>query len=225
MAPALEPMVGRYVRLEIEGVAASPLFRGGGPRHPAGLPAHCRRRQSPVSPSARRSRDHAPLPRARVRPAVARQVDAARRLGARRVPAHDAVLHRRDPRLLRGHGARQAGRHGLLDRRAHRAQSRDRACRGVPRPDRARGRRLPAAVVRHELAAPARRPWRRGLRRAGLRPDRAAQPAGQPPRDAVDVHAGRPRRVQRRSVFLSRRRRPAREGEGRSTRRSARSTC
>ena len=59
MAPALEPMVGRYLRLEIDGVAASHLFRGGRPGHPAGLPAHRRRRQSPVPPSAGRSRDHA----------------------------------------------------------------------------------------------------------------------------------------------------------------------
>ena len=47
----------------------------------------------------------------------------------------------------------------------------------IPRADRARGRRFPGAVVRHGLAQPPRRPWRRSLRRAGLRPDRAAEPA------------------------------------------------
>ena len=178
MAPALEPMIGRYLRTRDRRRPSPPLLRGGRPGHPAGLPAHRRRRQPAVPPSAGRSRDHAALPRAGLRHAVARQVDAARRLAGGRVPADDGVLHGRHPRLLPCPGARQAGGHGLLDRRAHRAQPRDRARRRIPRPDRARGRRLPAALVRHGVAAPARRSWRRGLRRAGLGPDRAAQPAG-----------------------------------------------
>jgi len=85
------------------------LFRGSGTRHPAGLPPHRRRRQSSVPPPAGRCRGDEPLPRAGLRPAVARQVDAARRLGARRVPADDAVVHGGDPRLLPGAGTRQAG--------------------------------------------------------------------------------------------------------------------
>ncbi len=36
--------------------------------------------------------------------------------------------------------ARQASRDGMLDRRPHRPQSRDRSCRRIPRADRARGR-------------------------------------------------------------------------------------
>ena len=178
MAPALEPMVGRYLRLEIDGVPHRLYFEEAGQAHSAGLPAHGRRRRSPVPPPAGRSRDHARA--SACWPSTCRGTASRRRptAGRGRVSADDGVLHGGHPRLLPGHGARQAGGHGLLDRRAHRAQPRDRACRGVPRPDRARGRRLPAALVRHGLAAPAGRAWRRGLRRAGLRPDRAAQPAG-----------------------------------------------
>ena len=225
MAPELEPMVGRYVRLEIEGVPHRLYFEEAG----EGIPLVC------LHTAGADNRQYRHL---LADPEVTQRF---------RVLAFDMPWHgkstppdgweRGEYRLTTqsytaairafctAHGARQAGRDGLLDRRPHRAQSRDRACRGVPRPDRARGRRLPAALVRHRLAAPARRAWRRGLRRAGLRPDRAAEPAGQPPRDAVDVHAGRARHLQRRSLLLSRRRRPAREGQGRSTPRSARSTC
>ena len=108
--------------------------------------------------------------------------------------------------------ARQARGDGLLDRRPHRAQSRDRPCRRIPRADRARGRRLPGAVVRHGLAQPSRRAWRRSLRRAGVRADCAAKPRCRAPRDAVGLQAGRSRRLQGRPLFLPGRRRPARPG-------------
>ena len=136
-----------------------------------------------------------------------------------------AVLHRSDPRLLPGAGARQAGGHGLLDRRAHRAQPRDRARRRVPRPDRARGRRLPAALVRHGLAAPAGRAWRRGLRRAGLGPDRAAQPAGRTAtRRCGCTCRAAPACSKATSISIASTATCARRSR-RSTPRSARSTC
>ena len=138
---------------EIEGVAHRLYFEEAGPGGggiPAGLPAHRRRRQPAVPPSAGRS---ARSPRASACwpstcPGTAsRRRPTAGRSGEYRLTT--AVLHGGHPRLLPRDGARPAGGHGLLDRRAHRAQSRDRPCRRVPRPDRARGRRLPAAVVRH----------------------------------------------------------------------------
>ena len=197
MAPALEPMTGRYVRLEIEGVPHRVYFEEAG----QGIPLVCLHTAGA---------DNRQFRHLLADPEVTRRF----RVLAFDMPWHGkstppdgwergeyrlttASYTGRHPRLLPRPGTRQAGGHGLLDRRAHRAQPGDRARRRIPRPDRARGRRLPAALVRHGLAAPARRAWRRGLRRADLGPDRAAQPAGQPPRDAVDVHAGRPRRVQR----------------------------
>ena len=76
-----------------------------------------------------------------------------------------------------------------------------------------------------ELAASAGRPRRRGLRRAGLRADRAAKPRADALRDAVALPAGRPRRVQGRSLFLSRRRRFARSDAPHRHAAFARSTC
>ena len=65
-----------------------------------------------------------------------------------------------------------------------------------------------------DMAQPRRRPRRRDLRGAGLRADRAAGAGGEPPRNALDVPAGRPRRLQGRPLFLPRRRRPARQDGG-----------
>ena len=45
------------------------------------------------------------------------------------ISAHHRALHRNHPRLLPGAATGQAGGDGLLDRRPHRAQSRDRSCR------------------------------------------------------------------------------------------------
>src|SRR5437899_76113 len=75
-------------------VAAPDLFRGGGGGHSAPLPAHRRRGWTAISRAPERSRDHAPLPRDRLRPAVARQVLAAARLRERGLPAHDRSLCR-----------------------------------------------------------------------------------------------------------------------------------
>ena len=41
MAPALDPMVGRYVRLEIEGVAHRLYFEEAGPAAGGGIPLVC----------------------------------------------------------------------------------------------------------------------------------------------------------------------------------------
>ena len=107
--------------------------------------------------------------------------------------------------------ARSPGRDGMLDRRTHRAAARPRARRGVSRADRSGVGRLPAALVRHQLAASRRRARRRSLRCSGLGAGRAAKPGRISPRDALAVHARRPRRVQRRSVLLPRRCRSARQ--------------
>ena len=101
MAPALEPIVGRYLRLEIEGVPHRLYFEEAG----QGIPLVCLHTAGADNRQYRHLLDDPEitraLPRARLRHAVARQVDAARRLGARRIPAHHAVLHGRDPRLQR----------------------------------------------------------------------------------------------------------------------------
>src|SRR5690606_190477 len=144
-----------------------------------------------------------------VRPAVARQVVPARGLAGHRVPIDHRALCAVDPGILRGAGAGPAGPDRLLHRRAHRAGTGAPACRALSRADRRGSRRFPAALVRHRLAAPRRRAWRRGVRGAGIRAGGAAIAAGASPRDALAIHAERSRRVPRRSVFLPRRRRPA----------------
>ena len=76
------------------------------------------------------------------------------------------------------------------------------------------------------LAESSRRPRRRGLRRAGIRPDRAAKPGKPRARETlVGLQAGRAGRLQGRSVFLPGRRRSARPGRERSILKYARFIC
>ena len=152
------------------------LFRGERRRHSAGVPAHRGLGRTAVAASARRRGVCQKIPHHRVRHALARQIQSAGELERRGISAHHRALHRDRPRLLQGAEAGEARGDGLLDRRPHRAQPRDRPCRRIPRADRAGSRRLSGAVVRYVLAAPSRRSRRRSLRRAGVRPDRAAKP-------------------------------------------------
>ena len=75
------------------GVEPPRLLRGGGSGHRPAVPAHRRRRRSPVAPPARGSAGHQPLPGRRLRPPLPRQVAAARRPGlvGRAVRAHPAA--------------------------------------------------------------------------------------------------------------------------------------
>ena len=152
MAPVLDPMVGRYLRLEIDGVAHRIYFEEAGQ---GGIPLVC------LHTAGADSRQYRHL---LADPEVTRRF---------RVLAFDMPWHGKstppdgwqkseyrlttasytaaDPRLLPGDGARPAGRHGLLDRRTDRAQPRDRPRRASSaRLIGARSRRLPAALVRHE---------------------------------------------------------------------------
>ena len=213
MAPTLEPMVGRYLRLDIDGGRTASISR----RPAQGIPLVCLHTAGADGRQYRHLLDDPEITsRFRVlafdmpwhgksTPPDGWEKTEYRLTTASytaAILAFCAALELDRPVVM---GCSIGGRIVLNLAIAHAAEFR--ALIG------ARGRRLPAALVRHRLAAPARRPRRRGLRRAGLRPDRAAKPGGSRARDAVDVHAGRPRRVQGRPLFLSRRRRPAREGE------------
>ena len=177
MSGHIEPMIGRYVHVDIGGETHRIYFEENG----AGIPLVCLH----TAGSDNRQWRH-----------LLADEEFAKNF---RIIAFDMPLHGKsnppaswsgeeyqlttarytetDPRLLQGAEARKARGDGLLDRRPHRAQSRDRSCRRIPRADRAGSRRFPGAVVRHRLAQPSRRPWRRSLRRAGVRPYCAAEPA------------------------------------------------
>ena len=143
-----------------------------------------------------------------------------------RIPAHLARLCAHDRRSRRRARPRQAGRHGLLDRRAHRAASRARAC-----PERFR------ALIGLEIGGASPRPittcpgstgptcmaaWSApAWCPAWSRRPRRRRPLG----DAVALHAERPRRVQGRPAFLHDRRRHPRQASARSTSRAARCSC
>ena len=113
---------------------ASHLRRAGGRRHPARLPAHGRRGRPAISRPHERCRDAGPLPRHRLRPAVARQVLAAGGVAGGRVQAHLARLRRHHHGRHRRARPRQAGGDGLLHRRAHRAAPGAGACRRASAP-------------------------------------------------------------------------------------------
>ena len=58
MSGKIEPIVGRYVHVEIGGVMHRIYFEEAGSGHSAGLPAHGRRRRPAMAPSvARRGSD------------------------------------------------------------------------------------------------------------------------------------------------------------------------
>ena len=205
--------------------SAPDLFRGGGAGDSARLPAHRGRRRAAIPPPDGGRGCDAAFSGVDVRHAVARQVAAAGGMGERGLSPHHGRLHRDDRCVLPRAGARSPRRHGLLDRRPHRAQPRDRACLDVSRLDRAGVRRLPGALVRHRLAQPSRRARRRSLRRAGLGAHGAAKSRCDAARNLVDVQAERSRRVQGRSLLLSRGRGSARQGRAASTPVPVRSIC
>ena len=93
MSPRFEPIVGRYLNLDLLGRPHRLYVEEAGAGHSAPLPAHRRDR------TARQYRGllndpriTAELPRHRVRHAVARQVLAAGRLAGRGIPPHLARL-------------------------------------------------------------------------------------------------------------------------------------
>ena len=122
--------------------AAPALCRGGRPGHSAALPAHRRLRHAAVSRPDERCTRHRQISASS--PSTCPGTASPRRPPAGRTastssPSRDYVRH--DPRGRRRARTRQAGRHGLLDRRPHRAASRARASGALPRADRARNRR------------------------------------------------------------------------------------
>ena len=177
-AAVIEPVVGRYLRLDFNGRPHRIYFEEAGQGIPLALPAHRRRRRPAISRIAERSGHHRALSCHRLRPAVAWQVFAARRLRDRGLPAHHPALRRhRDGRVARARpGA--AGGDGLLDRRPRRAASGAAPRRAFPRRHRlavgdacrARRRHAPA---RSRRAVQARHPWPGGGGRNGRLPDRA----------------------------------------------------
>ena len=225
MSPRFEPAIGRYLHLDLLGRPHRLYVEEAG----QGIPLLCLhtagsdgRQYRGLLNDARITEE---LSRDRVRHAVARQILAAGRLGERGIPAHLARLCAHDPRGLRRARARQAGRDGLLDRRAHRAASRARAPGEIPRDRRARILAQGRPLLRHELAASPRRAWRRGLGRHRVRAGRADRARRGPLGDAVALHAERPRRVQGRPLFLHDRRRHLATSSTTSTRAAARSIC
>ena len=225
MSPRFEPAIGRYLHLDLLGRPHRLYVEEAGQRHSAALPAHRRLGRAAVSRPAQRRAHHQELSRDRVRHAVARQILAARRMGERGIQAHLARLCAHDPRSVRRARARQAGRDGLLDRRAHRAASRARASGEIPRHRRAGILAQGRSLLRHELAAPPRRAWRRSLGRHRVGAGRADRARRGPLGNAVALHAERPRRVQGRSLFLHDRRRYLATSSTTSTRAAVRSIC
>ena len=84
MTGYIEPIVGRYVHVDIDGTMHRIYFEEAGHGHSAGLPAHRGLRQSAVAPSAGRRGIHKTLPHHRFRYALAWQVESASRIGAAR---------------------------------------------------------------------------------------------------------------------------------------------
>ena len=126
MTGNIEPMVGRYVHVEIDGTPHRIYFEEAG----SGIPLVCLHTAGSDGRQWRYliadERIHKILPHHRLRYALARQVESAGELGRQRIPAHHRALHADDPRLLCSARSGQARRDGLLDRRPHRTQSRDR---------------------------------------------------------------------------------------------------
>lgn len=77
----------------------------------------------------------------------------------------------------------------------HRSQSRNRPRRRIPGADWARSCRLPDSMVRYHLAKPSGRSWGRSLRCAGLWPDRSARPGRSAAGNIVGVQARRAGRL------------------------------
>ena len=148
-------------------------------------------------------------------------------LAGRGVPAHHARLHRPDP-------APSAARSGSSGRSCWAARSAARSCWSWRRLH-AREFRALIGLESADYQAPwyddtgwLHRPDVHGgevARRDDVRADRAAEPERDALGHAVDVHAGRPRRVQGRSLLLSGRRRLPRSRRRDRHRARARSTC
>ena len=190
------------------GPPAPRLCRGSRRRHAAAAAPHRRQRRTAMAGPAERPRRHPPLPLHRLRHAAPRQVQPAAGLGKRGLPPDHRRLYRPRHAHDRGAAARPAHRHGLLHRRPHRAGPGGGACGGAARRHRPAGQRLHRQLLRPLGAAPPAYPWRRGLRRPGLRPGRPRRAGGGEVGDPLALHAGRPRHLPRRPAFLRRGRRP-----------------
>ena len=79
MSGKIEPIVGRYVHVEIDGVMHRIYFEENGSGHSAGLPAHRRLGQPAMASSVMRRGIFAAFSHYRVRHALARQVESAGR--------------------------------------------------------------------------------------------------------------------------------------------------
>ena len=211
MSPRFEPVIGRYLHLDLLGRPHRLYFEEAG----HGIPLLCLHtagsdgRQYRGLLNDARITDR--LPRDRVRHAVARQILAAGGLAERGIPADLARLCADDHGVVAALGLERpvvmgcsiGGR--VVLHLALRAPGAFRAMVGLE------SSRACRSVLRHELAASARRAWRRGLRpaRVGL-----VAPHGARRRalgNAVALHAERPRRVQGRPLFLHHRRRHVRD--------------
>ena len=175
MPAQIDPIVGRYVHVTLQGRPHRLYFEEAGRGIPSGVPVHRGRRWTPVPAPDGGQRDHRRVPRAHLRSSLARQVHPARRLGERGLPADHGDLYRGDPHLCAALelerpvvlGCSIGGRI-VLSLAAHHAAE-FRALIGLESA-------ASGALVRSRLALPAGRA-RRGLRRAGVRADRAAEPA------------------------------------------------
>src|SRR5215204_6425513 len=109
-------------------------------------------------------------------------------MAERGIPPDLARLSRYHSRRRRRARTRSPGCDGMLDRWAHRALPRARIPRALPGDHRAAVFTPRRPVLRRELAAPAGRSRRRGMRRRGFRSYRAGEPRGGTVGDAVALH-------------------------------------
>ena len=93
MSARFEPIIGRYMHLDLFGRPHRIYVEEAGRGHAAALPAHRRQRRPAVSRADERSAHHGAPPRHRLRHALARQILAARGLAQRGIPAHLGAIH------------------------------------------------------------------------------------------------------------------------------------
>ena len=128
MPAQLEPIVGRYMSLVLEGRAHRVYFEEAGAGHPAGVPAHRRRRRPAVPPSDARRGDHPPLSACSRSTCPGTASRCRRRAGEREeYRLTTAAYTEMVLAFCEALELAAAGGDGLLDRRTHRAQPRHRA--------------------------------------------------------------------------------------------------
>ena len=183
MSATFEPIIGRYMHLDLFGRPHRIYVEEAG----EGTPLLCLHtagsRRAAIPRADERCAGHLEASRHRLRHALARQVVAAGRLARRGISAHLGAIHHHGPGDFGRARTRPADPDRLLDRRPHRAASGARTPRTFPRHHRPAGRRACRSLLRSQFPAPERRARRRGRRRHRLRPGR--------PRCAGQASAGK----------------------------------